>query len=131
MTALRCDDCTHICTEEDLKVHLADVPNLAERLSPGELVPYGECPECGALIHELTAIEGLTAYITIVDGKFEVTCPWPNGGGEPDVVSADPEVARAFLRNKRCGSLMCSSSVDFPEEYGMSEEKVTQLVGER
>src|SRR5215475_4876883 len=28
---------------------LSEVPDLLERIEPGEIVPSGECPECGAL----------------------------------------------------------------------------------
>lgn len=30
-----------------------DIPDLLERIAPGEPVPDGECPECGALVHEV------------------------------------------------------------------------------
>lgn len=31
------------------KIELLDIPDLAERLDEGGVVPSGECPECGAL----------------------------------------------------------------------------------
>ena len=37
--------------ENELKCVFPDIPDLLERISPGEPVPLGECPECGALVH--------------------------------------------------------------------------------
>jgi hypothetical protein len=28
-----------------------EVDDLLERVSPGEIMPYGQCPDCGALVH--------------------------------------------------------------------------------
>lgn len=38
-------------------IGLEAIPDLTQRISPGEAVPSGECPECGALCHEATAEE--------------------------------------------------------------------------
>lgn len=46
---VECNDCTWSGLELDLLVTLDEVPNLFERISPGETVPAGECPSCGAL----------------------------------------------------------------------------------
>jgi hypothetical protein len=74
------------------------------------------------------------AYLGVDDGKFEVTLDGVDGKTfsqrKPDIISADPEVIRAFLVDAHVTSIMCSSSVDFPEEYGMDPEKVQQLFGE-
>lgn len=42
-----CQNCEAIWDEKDLK----PVKDLEERVSPGEPVPYGECPTCGAVCH--------------------------------------------------------------------------------
>jgi hypothetical protein len=44
-----CPDCMERIPDEELTVRF---PDLAERVSPGEPVPSGECPRCGALVHE-------------------------------------------------------------------------------
>lgn len=44
-----CDNCGHRCPE--FEVAFPDIPDLLERINPGERVPAGECPECGALVH--------------------------------------------------------------------------------
>lgn len=46
-----CQNCDFAGDREKIKRQFPDIPNLAERVSPGELVPFGECPECGALVH--------------------------------------------------------------------------------
>lgn len=46
----RCENCGWNGFLGDVIV-LGDVPDLAERISPGEEVPAGECPDCGALAH--------------------------------------------------------------------------------
>lgn len=46
--------CQNGCGEfpaDSVRVWLKDIPDLGERLSPGEIVPACECPMCGALAH--------------------------------------------------------------------------------
>lgn len=38
-------------------IGLEAIPDLTQRIMPGEPVPSGECPDCGALCHEATAEE--------------------------------------------------------------------------
>lgn len=45
-----CADCGKRCRQSQLKHQLEDLEHLAQRISPGEEVPAGEC-ECGALVH--------------------------------------------------------------------------------
>lgn len=50
----KCQNCEMGFEEEDIEklpVKFPDIPHLFERIAPGEPVPYGECPECGALVH--------------------------------------------------------------------------------
>ena len=50
----RCDNCDHeVASKEDMKSRFPCIDNLLERLDPGDIVPAGECPECGALMHEV------------------------------------------------------------------------------
>jgi len=47
-----CGNCQKIMhSEDELKTVFPDIPDLLQRISPGEPVPLGECPECGALVH--------------------------------------------------------------------------------
>jgi len=46
----KCQNCDGIYTADELK----DIKDLEQRISPGEIVPSGECPDCGALCHPIT-----------------------------------------------------------------------------
>lgn len=46
----QCQNCLKIWHESQLKT---EIPDLQERVAPGETMPAGECPECGALCHQL------------------------------------------------------------------------------
>jgi hypothetical protein len=48
---VECQHCGWTGTEDDMPRQLAEVPDLLERVAPGEIVPAGECPECGCLCH--------------------------------------------------------------------------------
>ena len=76
------------------------------------------CNHCGS--------DRKRGFITIVEGKFNVTYP-----GVPMLVTDDPVQVQEFFNRNKMYSLMCSSSVDFPEEYGMDPAKVTQLFPDR
>jgi hypothetical protein len=45
-----CPDCERIWGRKELLNPWPDIPDLAERVQPGEPCPAGECPECGALV---------------------------------------------------------------------------------
>lgn len=45
---LACGNCSFQTTDED---ELLPVDDIWERVSPGEVFPHGECPDCGALVH--------------------------------------------------------------------------------
>jgi hypothetical protein len=44
---VQCDNCLWIGEERQTQA----IADLGERVSPGETVPVGECPECGSLCH--------------------------------------------------------------------------------
>lgn len=50
---VECGNCAWTGTALQMRCQLEDVPNLTVRICPGEEVPAGECPECGALCHML------------------------------------------------------------------------------
>lgn len=50
MANCACDNCDWIGDEDDVNAP----SDLWERLSPGSVVPSGECPECGALCYPLS-----------------------------------------------------------------------------
>lgn len=47
-----CPNCDWAGTSAEMKRVYPDIPDLAERMDPGEECPVGECPKCGALCHE-------------------------------------------------------------------------------
>jgi hypothetical protein len=46
----RCQACNRLYVDEGM-VPLKKLKNLLERITPGEQVPSGECPDCGAFCH--------------------------------------------------------------------------------
>jgi len=50
---VECDNCGRISDERDLARVFPDIPDMMERIAPGEPVPFGECPDCGALVHAI------------------------------------------------------------------------------
>jgi len=52
---VECGDCGRISDETEIVRVFPNIPDLAERIAPGEPVPFGECPDCGALVHEIKA----------------------------------------------------------------------------
>jgi len=45
-----CQNCSWAGAEEKMK-NVGNIPDIFERVKPGEPMPAGECPECGALCH--------------------------------------------------------------------------------
>jgi hypothetical protein len=45
-----CQNCRRRFSESLL---INPIPHFWERVSPGEIVPSGECPKCGALCHQI------------------------------------------------------------------------------
>lgn len=42
-----CQNCSNSFAENELR----EIRNITERVMPGEIMPAGECPSCGALCH--------------------------------------------------------------------------------
>lgn len=51
MTKVICQDCDFAGTTGDIKRLFPDIPDLASRVLPDDLVPVGECPKCQALLY--------------------------------------------------------------------------------
>ena len=58
--AIECGNCDWTGTIEDVEVSVKSIPHLFERTMPGEIMPAGECPECGALAHDIAQEERST-----------------------------------------------------------------------
>ena len=50
MAELKCGDCDWVGRKNDVRP-IEKAPHLFERVAPGEIMPQGECPECGAFCH--------------------------------------------------------------------------------
>ncbi|MCF8026678.1 MAG: hypothetical protein K9K82_14470 [Desulfobacteraceae bacterium] len=57
MTKIICQNCDFTGAAEELKYRFPAIPDLVNRIEPGDPVPFGECPECGALVHEVEEIK--------------------------------------------------------------------------
>ena len=51
-STFECQNCGKIHKQGQLKREFPDIPDLWQRVSPGEPVPAGECNACGTLVHE-------------------------------------------------------------------------------
>lgn len=70
---IQCGNCQKIMHGEDeLKHVFPDIPDLLERISPGEPVPIGECPECGALVHAVEDLSALHCSLSRTSRRFEI-----------------------------------------------------------
>lgn len=50
---IKCDNCGARYASDDVRITLETVSGLEQRLTPGSVVPAGECPDCGALCYLL------------------------------------------------------------------------------
>ena len=46
---IQCDNCGKRFRAGEIVVAFPCIPDLTERVSPGEVVPFGECNDCGCL----------------------------------------------------------------------------------
>lgn len=95
----RCQDEGHLLAEVDL---VNPVPRLTERAAPGEPMPYGECPECGSLVHPLDSpapyFDGFEVHrvVALKDGK---PVAWDTEGElDVEVADDDPTVPDSMCR---------------------------------
>lgn len=49
----RCQNCGAVRDAEEL---VRPIPDVEERVAPGETMPYGECPDCGAVCHRAALV---------------------------------------------------------------------------
>ena len=50
---VECGNCGKVLDEAELARVFPDIPDLTQRIAPGEQVPAGECPDFGALGHAI------------------------------------------------------------------------------
>ena len=76
--ACRCDNCGHEMWESSLLYPLSEVVDLAERLTPGGVVPSGECPNCDCLIYPIEPVKEISTVnvITLNCGQVSAMKSW-------------------------------------------------------
>ena len=70
-----CQNCEKVCTKDELEP--LEERGIFERVSPGEPMPAGACPECGALCHSLAALrlnEDVQDILADITDTEECTC---------------------------------------------------------
>ena len=106
----KCDNCDKVFDADKIKVELFHIKRLPERLTPGDPVPYGECPDCGALVY-------------VVKPKLTMRVLW---GASATGISFEEFDSQAgldgYLRalNDHAGWL--ESETHFPDENGKFED---------
>lgn len=78
--ACRCDNCGHEMWESSLLYPLSELEDLAERLTPGGIVPSGECPNCDCLIYPIEPVKEISTVnvITMDCGQVSTMKSWPD-----------------------------------------------------
>ena len=64
-----CQDCRKTWTEDQLE---EITHGIWERVSSGELMPSGECPECGNVCHPIN--NSLTPYENVIKKLLDTVC---------------------------------------------------------
>ena len=49
----QCENCSLRFNSLDDIIRVWDMNDFFERVNPGETMPYGECPKCGAVVHAI------------------------------------------------------------------------------
>lgn len=63
-----CQDCSTVFTEDEL---VNPIPDIGQRVGPGEPMPSGECPKCGALCQEMNRLELLELLLEHLEDTGE------------------------------------------------------------
>jgi hypothetical protein len=99
----KCDNCGRVHHYSQLKLHYPAIPDLFNRLSPGDRVPSGTCGLCGGLAHEYSG---------------SLVHPLPDSGAGfqaaltlfEEVRKHHPEVCRLFVGSD---SIWMFASIDY------------------
>ncbi len=89
-TCYRCDNCLRLWTEAELQ----PIKDVFERVAPGEPMPAGECPACGALCHAVPSVPPQRFAVLSHDGDEQVACC-------DFVTAADHEAAEQMVLDAR------------------------------
>ena len=96
LTVHQCDNCDQYFDEDQLD----PIRDLMQRVSPGELMPSGECPnpDCGALCHpkSLALKDALTLLFERLDGSHLTTATTVLTPSTPDTQQDTPLICQAL-----------------------------------
>lgn len=117
ITLFECQNCLRVWDEKEL---INPIPHLEDRVSPGEPVPYGECPgpgneTCGALCHphdddyiDICPIDSCEKGQIRLIG-FEATCDAAVGKDGWDLTTSSMDSSEEKFR--------CTEHGPVPEEW--------------
>lgn len=103
----QCQGCAAIRRADNL--HVIDPVSLPERVAPGEVMPAGECPDCGAVAHVVEA--RLIGYLPrqVLQRLFEAA---PGGTGNVCLSCQDGVEAHATVGTMDTeGRVVCLASL--------------------
>jgi len=69
-----CQNCGNIWYEGELTREFPDIPDLGQRVSPGERVPAGECNTCHAVVHEILGLFKSGQVVKFIVGEDQLIC---------------------------------------------------------
>ena len=99
---LHCQNCDWEGTEEELGKTLTEIHHLWDRVAPGEITPYGECPneDCGGMCHEREEPKQFGMAIallgSVADG-YRAIGPFPTYSDAVDYASDDGEIGNQVM----------------------------------
>lgn len=97
----------HKCGNCDARVKakdLLDIEDIGQRLTAGDMVPSGECPDCGALCYPASGNDPLpaTVVVTVSGGTADAQVLPPNGDVRVILIDfddlEDPETSADEIR---------------------------------
>ena len=70
--SLKCGKCHRIFgASTELRSAFPAIPELFERIEPGDMVPFGECPSCGSLVWDKDTSSYVACNICGVEVEYE------------------------------------------------------------
>ena len=100
---MKCDNCGRTFVNAGELAHRTwEVPDLSQKIGPGERLPLGDCPDCGALVHgetlegEMNELARVRAEMHRLDNIAQTKV------GECMKLTAERDVQRALLSTALC-----------------------------
>jgi len=117
----RCENCEKVWQDSQLSA----IEDVHERVAPGEPMPSGQCPECGAVCHPVAAANPLIVVAFVKGGIVE------------DIESSAPANCYAFdwddfadspldYWEERDPELRAHIQAQFPERYRRIEKRLAR-----